>query len=63
MFKRSLFKQTKKEMNKLNTEYELMSLNNDLKSSEISKSIQRKSDDFKKRKNEREKHFKIIRSK
>lgn len=61
--KRNLFKQTKKEMNTLNAEYELMAMNNKLKSSEKSKSIQQKSDDFKKRKSEREKHFKIIRSK
>lgn len=60
---KSLFTKTKKEMNKLNKEYEEMTRNNKISSSKISQSIQRKSNEFNSRKLDRSKHFNSIRNK
>lgn len=58
-----LIKQTKKEMLTLNDEYENMVKSNRLKSREFRNSIQKKSDEFNKRKEERSTHFNFIRNK
>jgi Sec-independent protein translocase protein TatA len=60
---RKMIVQTKKEMSTLNDEYENMVKSNRLKSKEIRNSIQKKSNEFNKRKADRSSHFNFIRNK
>jgi len=50
-------------MESLNNEYEKMAISNKLKSSDIRKSIQKKSNELNKHKAERSKYFNFIRNK
>ena len=60
---KKLFEQTKKEMTSLNDEYEGMVESNRYKSTEIRNSINKKSNEFNKNRENRSKHFDFIRKK
>ncbi|MGN8233193.1 hypothetical protein ACTHAL_001421 [Priestia flexa] len=59
----SIIKQAVKEVTKINKEFEEMSIKNEQKSQEIKTSIQKKSVEFQKRKEQRKPLFDTIRSK
>lgn len=60
---KKLFEQTKKEMSSLNDEYEHMVESNRYKSTEIRNSINKKSNEFNKNRENRSKQFNFIRNK
>ncbi|MEH7223903.1 hypothetical protein V7112_08780 [Bacillus sp. JJ1566] len=59
----NLFKDTNSEMNKLNKEYEQLSMHNQQRGSDIHESLKKKSSEFNQSKQDRKKHFDIIRNK
>lgn len=59
----NLFNKAKKEMTKLNTDFEKISLLNKTKSDEIRNSIEKKSIEISQKKTQRNKHFNFIHKK